>query len=101
MGKVKYRMRVRADVPTLGLQAGDLVTWHHGEQEPPFTIHRRCDFDMGAVLVALNDGRLDPIILMPGGASRPASPQASLSVEEAVGRAMPRLLLLHPRRRMG
>lgn len=97
MSGAKYRLRVKTAVPQLNLHEGDLITWDHGSAGQPFVVHRRCDLDMGTLLVALNEGRLDPIILTPADASSPPLP----SVEEAAGRELPRLLLLHPQRRMG
>lgn len=95
MSSVKYRLRAQQDIPHLGVKQGDLLTWDHGKTEKPFVIHRRCSLDMGTLLVALNEGILEPFIVTPGGAL------SRVSVEEAVGLEFPRLLLLHPQRRIG
>lgn len=97
MSSVKYRLRAQQDIPQLGVKQGDLLTWDHGKTDQPFVIHRRCSLDMGTLLVALNEGILEPFIVTPGGALTPTS----VSIEEAVGRELPRLLLLHSQRRMG
>lgn len=95
MHETSHSMIAQEDIPELGIEKGDLIRWRRTASGHPFTIHRAKTFDFGALLVALNEGRLEPLIVTP--ASSSAAPE--LSVEEAVGRELPPRLRLH--RRLG
>lgn len=89
------RMVVQRDLPQLDLKAGDLITWQPDTSQHPFIVTRRASYDYGALLVALNDGGLEPIEVMPGASPSSAREQAD---REAAERLRP-LLRLH--RRLG
>lgn len=86
----------REDIPELGIEAGDVIRWNRGTTSAhPFTVHRRRSFDFGALLVAMNESRLEPIAVMRASDASPASEAAA----EAVTQELRPLLRLH--RRLG
>lgn len=95
MKDTMFSMVAREDIPELKIKAGDLIRWKRTASEHPFTIHRHRSFDFGALLVALNEGRLEPLISStPAASSAPAE-----DVTSAVARELPPRLRLH--RRLG
>lgn len=86
----------REDIPELGIEAGDVIRWNKmGASAHPFTLHRRRTFDFGALLVAMNESRLEPISVMRASDSSTASETA----EQAVTQELRPRLRLH--RRLG
>lgn len=94
MDKLTIHMIAQADIPELEIRKGDVIRWNKGASEHPFVHSRRRSFDYGALLVALNQGTLEPMNLTPGGASS----QAETLVQAAETALRPHLRL---HRRLG
>lgn len=70
MADAAYWMVAQADLTELGIERGDIVHWDPKQGNPhPFVITRRRSLDYGAILVALDQGVIEPYVLTPGGAS--------------------------------
>ena len=80
MKHVGYLVVARADVPELDIAAGDVLRYDPCDPPHFWTHHRRRRFDHGAVLVALNEGALAPIDIMPAAVSVPSSPPRPVAV---------------------
>ncbi len=88
------RMIATRDIEELRICAHDLITWDNKPGQHPFLLARRTRYDYGSLLVALNTGALEPLVV-----TRASSPEAAASVDRALAEELrPRLRLL---RRMG
>lgn len=86
MDEVVLRMVATEDIEELGIRRGDLLTWKPGASEHPFVQIRHASFDYGALLVALNTGRLEALVThaasSPGALA--SAPAADAALEQAV-----------------
>lgn len=93
MSGVIYRLRAVQDLEYTELKRGDLLTFYAdaATAEAPHILTRHVAVDPGILLVGLNTGVLEPVILTPG-----ASPSSSRAVvEQAVAETLrPRLRLV-------
>ena len=91
MSDVIYRLRAVQDLEYTELRRGDLLTFYADGSDKPHILSRHVAIDPGIVLVGLNTGILEPVILTPG-----ASPSSSrAAVEQAVAEVLrPRLRLV-------
>lgn len=96
MAEHRLRMLAMTDLPDLGIKEGDLITFVPGERTHPFLISRNVPLDYGAVLVAMNEGKLEPMVLTHGGASSVSPPPlpSDASAPQS-GCPLPRRLRLH------
>lgn len=60
--RMRYRFDVLTDLPALGLQRGDSVTYDPACPAEPYLLHRPIAPDVGALLAALEDGTLAGVI---------------------------------------
>lgn len=91
MSGVVYRLRALQDLEHTELRRGDLLTFYADGSEHPHILTRHVAIDPGILLVGLNTGVLEPVILTPG--ASPSSSQAA--VERAVAEALrPQLRLV-------
>ncbi len=91
MGEVIYRLRAVQDLQHTELRRGDLLTFYADGSAKPHILTRHVAIDPGILLVGLNTGALDPVILTPGAC--PASSRAA--VERAVAEGLrPQLRLV-------
>ena len=84
MAEEKLRMMVTEDIPEMGLQRGDLIRWDLGASEHPFVLLRRRSFDYGALLVGLNEGRIEPIAVTPGASASSERERAEVAADQAL-----------------
>lgn len=84
MPEEKLRMIATEDIPEMGLQRGDLIRWNLTASEHPFVLLRRRSFDYGALLVALNEGRLEPIAVTPGASASSERERAEVAADQAL-----------------
>lgn len=91
MSDVIYRVRALQDLEHTDVRRGDMLALYKAEPETPHILTRHLCVDPGILLVGLNTGILEPIIVTPG-----ASPSSSRSaVERAVAdRLRPQLRLV-------
>lgn len=91
MNGVIYRLRAVQDLEYTEMRRGDLLTLYADGSDAPHILTRHVSIDPGILLVGLNTGTLEPVILTPG-----ASPSSSRAqVEQAVAEALrPRLRLV-------
>lgn len=72
-----WHLVAREDIPALNIRAGDLIRFDASRPDRPWTVARAEAFDYGAVLVALNEGHLDPIDISPCAAVEQLRPAAA------------------------
>lgn len=93
MSDVVYRVRALQDLEHTDVRRGDLVSLYGAltDRAAPHILSRHVAIDSGIILVGLNAGVLEPVILTPR-----ASPSSSRAqVERAVAEALrPRLRLV-------
>lgn len=83
--EVKLFMVARADMPEVGIQRGDLLRWEPTAGVPePFVLARRRTFDYGVILVGLDTGQLDPVVLRQGASSSELRRQLQESAAQAL-----------------
>ncbi len=91
MSDVTYRLRALQDLEYTEVRRGDLLTFYANDSVSPHVLTRHVAIDPGILLVGLNTGVLEPIILTPGAC--PSSSRAA--VERAVAATLrPRLRLV-------
>lgn len=93
MSDVIYRVRALQDLEHTDVRRGDLVSLYGAttDRDAPHILSRHVAIDPGIILVGLNTGLLEPVILTPGAC--PSSSRAA--VEQAVAEVLrPRLRLV-------
>lgn len=58
---MRYHFIATVPVRALGMEAGDSLSYDPANPDEPFLLHRAVTPDPGAVLAALNDGRLSGV----------------------------------------
>lgn len=87
-----YRVRALEDLEHTEMKRGDLLAFYENHTEFPHVLTRHVRIDSGILLVGLNTGKLEPIILTHGGAAVSSSRAA---VEQAVAATLrPQLRLV-------
>lgn len=93
MGDVIYRLRALQDLEHTDMRRGDLLSLYGAvtDAAAPHILSRHVAIDPGIILVGLNTGVLEPVILTPGAC--PSSSRAA--VEQAVAEVLrPQLRLV-------